>query len=329
MAGCQKFVRWLVCVSLVVIFGICHWALAAYAQAKVKIAFPGVTLLILPLVIAEEAGFFRNEGLDVTAVQMRPNLSIQAVMSGDIDYAMAAGSGVMAASKGLKVMVVAVNVNRPPHVLISLPRFKSTRDLKGQTIGSGTFGSTYYVTREVLQSAGLDPDRDVKWLPVGQTPERLQLLSKGLISATPLAPPDSLVAKRMGFKELTKASPLVEYPFNGYVVTVKKMREKPDEVERLLRANLRSLQWIHQDKTREEVVRVIMKRLKLDRETAEASLEAMKESFSKDGEISEAGVRFVFKMAQDAGQIGKEPRMTDVIDFEPLRRVREEMGLLK
>jgi GAF domain-containing protein len=82
--------------------------------------------------------------------------------------------------------------------------------LKGQVIGSGTFGSTYYVTREVLRTSGLDPDKDIKWLPVGQTPERLQLLSKGLIAATPLSPPDSILAKKMGFKELVRSSPLVE-----------------------------------------------------------------------------------------------------------------------
>lgn len=303
--------------------------LLAYTQEKIQIAYPGVTLLILPLMIGEEMGLFKDEGLDVTAVQMRTSIEMQALTSGYVDYAMAAGTGIVAAAKGLEVAVIAVNVNRPPHVLISLSRFNDVRGLKGQVIGSGTFGSTYYVTREVLRTSGLDPDKDIKWLPVGQTPERLQLLSKGLIAATPLSPPDSILAKKMGFKELVRSSPLVEFPFNGYVTTAKKLRQNPEQVKRLLRADLKALRWIHGGGNPDRVIRVIMKRLKLDHETARASLEAMKESFSKNGEISEAGIRFVFKMAHDAGQIGREPRISDVLDFGLLRQAQNEVRVSK
>ena len=70
--------------------------LLAYTQEKIQIAYPGVTLLILPLMIGEEMGLFKDEGLDVTAVQMRTSIEMQALTSGYVDYAMAAGTGIVA-----------------------------------------------------------------------------------------------------------------------------------------------------------------------------------------------------------------------------------------
>ncbi len=61
---------------------------------------------------------------------------------------------------------------------------KSYADLKGKNIGVSDFGGTEYpVTRNVLKSMGIDPDKDVKWTAVGAGVPAGVALQRGAIDA--------------------------------------------------------------------------------------------------------------------------------------------------
>jgi NitT/TauT family transport system substrate-binding protein len=61
---------------------------------------------------------------------------------------------------------------------------KTYADLKGRNIGVSDFGGTEYpVTRNVLRSLGVDPDRDVKWTSVGNGVPAGVALQRGAIDA--------------------------------------------------------------------------------------------------------------------------------------------------
>ena len=72
--------------------------LGTYARAeKIRTAIPQANLNYLSIHVADARGFFKDEGLDNETVVISGPLSIAALLSGDVDYSGAGGSGMRAA----------------------------------------------------------------------------------------------------------------------------------------------------------------------------------------------------------------------------------------
>ena len=125
-------------------------------------------------------------------------------------------------------------------------------------------------SRYALEKIGLNPDKDIKFIQIGGTPERLTALRTGRIQATLLSPPASLVAQREGLSVLLDVTGL---PFqnNGVVTTRKFIKEHPDIVRRYIKAHVEA---VHLMKTNREMwIKVLGKYVKVDREILEKSYE--------------------------------------------------------
>ena len=70
---------------------------------KIRTAIPQANLNYLSIHVADAKGFFREEGLDNETVVISGPLSIAALLSGDVDFSGAGGSGMRAALKGAPV----------------------------------------------------------------------------------------------------------------------------------------------------------------------------------------------------------------------------------
>jgi len=70
---------------------------------KIRTAIPQANLNYLSIFVADARGFFRDEGLDNETVVISGPLSIAALLSGDVDYSGAGGSGMRAALKGAPI----------------------------------------------------------------------------------------------------------------------------------------------------------------------------------------------------------------------------------
>jgi ABC-type nitrate/sulfonate/bicarbonate transport system substrate-binding protein len=77
------------------------WQARAHASAgplkKVRIAIPSISASHMPVYIAKELGYYRDEGLDTEIILMRGGLSIQALVAGSVDYTGTPGATVAAA----------------------------------------------------------------------------------------------------------------------------------------------------------------------------------------------------------------------------------------
>src|SRR5262245_3607273 len=148
---------------------------------------------------------------------------------------------------------------------------KTPQDLKGKLVGLASLrGSTIVASRSALQKMGLDADKDINFIQIGGTPERLTALRTGRIQATLLSPPASLVAQREGLSVLLDVTGL---PFqnNGVVTTRKFIKEHPDIVRRYIKAHVEA---VHLMKTNREMwIKVLGKYVKVDREILEKSYE--------------------------------------------------------
>src|ERR1700746_3981538 len=107
----------------------------AQTPEKVRIAVATSSMAFLVSFVAKDRGFYLKNGADVELIQMRPNISMAALLSGDIDYAELIGSVIRSAAKGLPMRAISTGIKAPFFSFVAQNKFKSMKDLKGAVIG--------------------------------------------------------------------------------------------------------------------------------------------------------------------------------------------------
>jgi NitT/TauT family transport system substrate-binding protein len=172
-------------------FFLAAFPLSAQAQDKIKVAYSSTDTLNQIWTIAQDAGFYKKNGLDADLVYIgSTTVGIAAIVSQDVQVGNAAGSGVAnAVVRGADAVSVACTINVLAYELVVLDTIKSAEDLKGKAIGISRFGSVSDVAaRELLKGLGLRPMEDVKILQVGGASERAAGFSRGVIAGFPSPP---------------------------------------------------------------------------------------------------------------------------------------------
>ncbi|MDP9129304.1 MAG: ABC transporter substrate-binding protein, partial [Candidatus Binatota bacterium] len=136
---------------------------AAGAEArKVQMAVATFSQSILPMVVAQEKGYFREEDLDVELILMTASVANMALMGGNVDFISSGPSVVGAIARGAPLKFVFLCFSRPMHWLYAKPEIKSLRELKGKKIGVSSVGSAaHFLVQEILRRHGMDPAREV------------------------------------------------------------------------------------------------------------------------------------------------------------------------
>jgi NitT/TauT family transport system substrate-binding protein len=277
-------------------------------------------------VLAQRKGFFKEEGIDAEIIRIPSPASLAALVNGDIDYYSAISPVVAAAVRGLPVKVVACYKPGSSNALVARPEFKSVKKLKGKTVAVSTpGGGPTFITKRVLKYFGLDPEKDVKLLSLGGDERRLLALKQGLADAVPLSPPFDYLAKKEGFVVLARADELFSYPLAGLATSVKKIREMPEQVKRVIEAGIKANRDIKQN--RNGTIRFMMEWLKINKELATATYEGIWKAFNEDGNIPDDGLRIVIDDAKKANKIDRQISFNDVEDLTILREAQEELGI--
>ena len=310
----------------IIIVGLALWSGAAAAADKVRLSISALDVSFLTAGIASKRGFFKDEGLDVEVIRMAANVSVTALSTGDIDYTMIFASVVRGAVRGLPMKVVASYMDSSTHTLIARPEFKSLKDLKGKTLGVSTYGATSdVVARMMFKQGGVDPERELKIITLGAERARFAALKEGLVEVAVLSPPADSEANKLGFNVLARAYELFKLPFTGLGANTKKLKEKPDEVKRMVKALLRANRFVRQN--RDGAIQTMMEWIKIDRESAGATYDSTWKIFSEDGSIPEAGLKLVIDQGRQAMSIDRPVAISEVADFAPLREAQKELGI--
>ncbi len=293
-------------------------------KIRIATAYPTVSLLTFPL--AQKRGFFTEEGLEAEIVLIRGNVPVAALVNGGIDYYSGISPVVTAAIRGVPVRVVACYVPGYPGMLVARPEIKSVKELKGKTIAVGLFGGSPHVMgKMVVKHFGLDPDRDAKFLSSGPPESRLLAMNQGLADAAIMGSPFDFLGKKMGFIVLARAYELFSYPNSGVTASVKKIRERPEETKRVIKAGIKANRYIRQN--REGTIQLMMEWLKMDREMATATYESTSKAFSDDGSIPEDGLRLLIDEAKTSANVQRQVSFNDVTDLTILRTAQKELGI--
>ena len=296
------------------------------AADKVRIAIGSANISQLVFPLAQKRGFFREEGLEAEIILMRGNVPVAALVNGEIDYYSGIGPVVVAAVRGVPVKVVACYVPGSPNVLLARAEIKSVKELKGKTIAVGPFGSNpHLIAKMIVKHSGLDPDHDVKFLSTGPPESRFLAMKEGLAAAAVLSSPFDFLGKKVGFVVVARAYELFSYPNGGLTASIKKIRERPDEIKHVIKAGIKAARYINQN--REGTIQVLMEWLKTDKESATATYESNSKTFSADGSIPEEGLRLVIEEAKTSANIQRRVPFSDVADLTILRAAQMELGI--
>jgi len=304
--------------------------LAGYAVAdaadKVRMGFPDLAAQFLPLPLAEKRDFLKEQGLQGEFIRIRPAISSAALISSEIDYDTVLGNGIGAAIRGLPVKVVACFLPATPIALISRPEFKSVQDLKGKNIGLNTFGGTLEsLSRLIAKHFGLDPDRDLKFLATGTVESRFAAMQQGLTAATLGSPPVDFLGKKLGFVVLARANELFNFPASGLVASVRAIKEKPDQIKRVIKAGIKASRYIRQN--REGTLPVMREWLKIDKDIASVTYDSVWKAFTEDGSLPENGLRLAIEEAKRIGKVDRDISFGEVADLSILREAQKELGI--
>jgi ABC-type nitrate/sulfonate/bicarbonate transport system substrate-binding protein len=241
---------------------------------KIRTSVPGLNLNYLSIFSADAKGFFKDEKLENETIVVGGPAGIAALISGDVDFSGAGGSGLRAAVKGAPLKAIMYQTERPTWYLIVHPSITQTTDLKGKKIGVALIGdSEDRFTTLFVERAGLSA-KDVTKLTLGTSPnDKILGVKSGAVAAVVLDPAGAVAAQREGLRNLAYLGDIFPLPFQGFVVTDKKIAENSAQLKRWIRAVIRGLMFLRERP--EEAADVAMKRLRLRNVTKAMLVEAI------------------------------------------------------
>jgi ABC-type nitrate/sulfonate/bicarbonate transport system substrate-binding protein len=94
-------------------------------------------------------------------------------------------------------------------------------------------------------------------------------------------PPTDFLGKKMGFVVLARAHELFSFPVTGILASEKKIKEKPDEIKRVIKAGIKANRYIRQN--RDGTIQAWIEWMKIDKEMAAATYDSVWKAFNEDG----------------------------------------------
>jgi len=206
-----------------------------------------------PLFLAQERGYFTEEGLDVKIVffEAAPNIAV-ATGSGEIDFGVTALTAAfynLAADGSLKIVAGQAQEKKGyagNAILVSRRDYaagaKSLADLFHKPFGLTQFGSPSHYQLGQLATANHVPMTDIEIRAFQTLPNLVSALASGQVSWAIIAPPISTqLVEKGAVVELSSYSDHAGYQFGAVFAGRKTLNQRADVIRKFLRAYRKGL----------------------------------------------------------------------------------------
>jgi NitT/TauT family transport system substrate-binding protein len=218
------------------------------SPTRVRMGLAARSTTSMPFFVAQERGFFREEGLEVELIVMQAIQTIQATLGKSTQFASATGTAISSAVMGAEIKVILAVTDRPSFDLIAQPNITSVQQLRGKKIGTGGVGSLAEIlARRILTAHGVRPE-EVTILATGPSHVTYLSLKAKVIDAAPLQMPLTFTAQDEGFRKLVSAGDVYRSVQGGLATTKAILSEQPELVTKVVRAMLRATRLIKSDR---------------------------------------------------------------------------------
>ncbi|HEY7167939.1 MAG TPA: ABC transporter substrate-binding protein [Candidatus Binatia bacterium] len=306
-----------------------------WASEKLLIVHSALNMFTAPLWMAKDHGFFAKYGLEVETIYIPSGtLGMQSLLGGETKILAADGSSVVNARlRGAPVKIFLGMVNYYPNPFFSTPEIKTPADLRGKKIAVTRIGSSSYVaTVMLMKKFGFEESRDYAILQLGSTQNRLAALTKGMIQATTLSAPESVIAKNAGMKILI---PGPEMGKLGVTIQHQSANVMESSLHNEFRATLKQyakgyLEGVRQVyRSKEETLAVLRKYTRVnDAQVLSASYDESIDAIEKQGTLVEAGVQVLISEQAKTDPKAKTAKPSDFLDGTIISELNKE-GFIK
>lgn len=167
---------------------------------KLEVAIAATGPLYLPIILANEAGYFGKRGMTVNISILSATASAQALLSGQVDIYQGGTATIHANVAGSDLIYIAASVDRSTLVLFGqkgLTTFESLRGKSVATTSVGAFGEI--AMRKSAKERGMEIGKDIKLLYHKGPAEALSTFLVGNADGLIVTPPQTEMARSKGF----------------------------------------------------------------------------------------------------------------------------------
>ena len=208
------------------------------------------------------------------------------MVAGSIEFTNSGTSALVALSRGsAPVKVVLATNDQVLQWLITRPNIASPKDLKGKKIATtGVAAVGTFMLKQIITKHGLNGLKDVYYIDPGPNNQLTALLS-GVVDGAVLGPDQRIIALDNGMKELFYFGKEVKNSWGTLAASDRVIKERPKLVAGFVKASLKALRWIRQD--REGAIAAIVKFSGADRAQSARVYDDTIGSFTRNGVVDE------------------------------------------
>jgi len=233
-----------------VFVGVAGAAASFAASAPVRVGYPQPSGAMLPLWLVSDAKLDQKYAVAVQNIFISGAARMnQAMLAGDIDLASIGGAVVNTVLAGGDLVAIAVGVPTYGFSFYARPEIKDIPSLHGKVVGIMSKGaSSEHAVIALLQRYNMQPGRDVKFIYLGGVREVVAAIDRGIVAAGVLSAPTTLIARRLGQKELVNIATLgLPYIHSGVATRRVFARQQPERVKAYLRAYIAAIKIANED----------------------------------------------------------------------------------
>jgi len=292
----------------------------ASAQDRVRLGLSVRNVVFLPFYYAKDTKIFEKHGLNVEIIQMRSDLQLAGLGSGQIDFTPSVGPAGAAFANGMPLKALAVLYRAPLFALVSPSGVTSVKELEGKKVAVSRIGSeSHRYGSLMIEHGGADPKK-VTFIQTGSTTVSLTAIQQGSVNAAVLSPPFTGIMTEKGFKILARSRSLAEAPWLGLVASRQKVEHQPEQVRNMLRSMRDVTALIRRDKP--AVVSYIEKNFKVSAVNASASYDDIDGVMVDSLMLSDEQIQKSLDNSYARGELPKRLQAADLFDFSLLKRLK-------
>jgi ABC-type nitrate/sulfonate/bicarbonate transport system substrate-binding protein len=296
----------------------------AFGVETLSVALTSKAFQYVPLVIAEERGYTKEEGIELKFVFMQNAPGLQALMANTVQFSGSGSSALVAISKGnapLKT-VLAINDQVLQWVMVR-PNIGSLKDLKGKKVATtGVASIAAFMLRNILVKNGMD-SKDVVMMDPGPV-NRVPSLLSGAVEAAIVSPEERYAVLDQGMKELMFMGKEVKNSWGTFATSDRFIKEQPKLMAGFARAVLKGLRVARQD--REGTITSVVKFSELERPLATRMYDDLIGTFTKGGYVDEETQRNDLAIVKLVAEVNETVPPQKAYDFSFMRQAEQQLN---
>jgi len=259
-------------------------ARVASGLETLNVALTSKAFQYVPLVIAQDRGFMKEEGIELKFVFMQNAPGLQALIANTVQFSGSGSSALVAISKGNAPLrtVIAFN-DQVLQWIVVRPNIKTLKDLSGKKVATtGVASIAAFMFRNILIKHNIP--KDIVLIDPGPV-NRLPSLLSGAVDAAIVSPEERYAALDQGMKDLLFLGKEVKNSWGTFATSERFIKEQPQLMAGFARAVLKGLRLARQE--REGTIAAVTKFSELDKSLATRMYDDLVGTFTKAGYVDE------------------------------------------